>query len=164
MQRPADRPVGRYDKHLIHIANGNRLGNPDLVRRRWWGAIHENRRPWEGTRVYEPTATPFETALEYAEQTSGQYCEGLVWLPNSTHAEEAIWCSTPEELVCFTHDLTLGDHGIQGFPLDDEALKHLYFVCGIRGIYLFHPNPVVMNIVIPEFLHPPMVGGKPSVQ
>jgi len=144
---------GSHDKAIADHILMHHVASPDPTRRPWYTALLHNLRVWRERRVYRPSKTPFEAAWECVQQTGGMYCEGLVMLPQYERPQPAIWCSTPIAVVCFTHDLTAGPHGIQGIPFADSAVQHLYFANGIRGPYLFHPNPQVFQVGVPSMIH-----------
>lgn len=147
------RPIGKLDKAIADHVLMRRVAHPDSVQRDWNNALFHNLKEWSGRRVHRPSKTPFEACWQCVESTGGFYCEGLVMLPEHQHPERAIWCHTPTALVCFTHDLTRGAHGLQGIPFADSAIQHLYYANGIRGPFLFHPSYQVYHVSVPMFLH-----------
>ena len=144
-----------HDKVIADLILAQKAFHPDMVKRNWYNALLHNLEKSEirfpQSRVYRPSDTPFEACWELIQETDGHYYEGLIFREGDAHPEPAVWCDNPFGVTCFTHDLSR-PHGLQGICMDPDAIQSLYFVHGIRGPYLFHPNEKVLQIFTPTYL------------
>lgn len=132
---------------LMHVLTAQFLTNQHPERHDWHEAILRNLRDYPQYRISHTSDVPFEAAMSHMERHGGKYYEGLVQLPGR-RLESGIWVVNGDDLHCYTHDLS-GPHAIQGFRVMPADLEHLMAVMGIRGPYLFHPDPVVFHFAVP---------------
>lgn len=136
------------NRQLARIVHANAVANPDLVTRAWYTAIYNCMIPWHDPRRSVVSTTAFQDSVEFVADSGGIYYEGLL-LREADHGrpQTAIWISTPEELVCYTHDLSM-PHALAGIPLSDTTLSALFHAQGIHGPYLFSKAPGVLDTAV----------------
>jgi hypothetical protein len=136
-------------QQLAHVIQAHAVADPDLVMRRWFTALCNNMIAWPEPRRSPISTAAFQDSLQYVAESGGIYYEGLVLRDaDRGRPQPAIWVSTPTELVCFTHDLSM-PHALVGIPISDSSLSALFHFQGVSGPYLFSKTPGVLENAVP---------------
>lgn len=149
-----------WDRELAQFLHMHAVADPNEGRRPWYKALLNHVQKLRVPRKSRVLTDPFVACLEFVSRTGAIYYEGLVIREqDKRRPQPAIWASLPEAIVCFSHDLS-APHGIQGMPFSDSAISLLFHDQGIRGPYLFHENPLVLEQLVP--LNRRIIGGGPA--
>lgn len=139
-------------RQLAHIVHGRAKADPDAVLRAWFTALSKSMAPWPHARRSIISASAFQDSLQFVSEEIGIYHEGLILREQDQgRPQPAIWVSTDEEIVCFTHDLSM-PHAMAGLPFSDSTLSALFHCQGIQGPYLFSKAQGVLDIAVPRDL------------